>query len=195
MTSRGYRPHAQAAGYGLRWLIGTRREEIAISTLMRAEIARRFCRCLQATYGRSQLRERAFRPLEIPLVPGSSSSAHGGANGGRARVTSRRAPRRALQKRVQSRAYAPPQGPPTRSPPITQDTTITVAAAHTLTRVGGPKPPRHGPSLHTAKTGNEAHHCGQSRPLIFSTHLARRPPARWRSGSAQHTRQHARTSS
>ena len=29
-----------------------RREEIAISTLMRAEIARRSCRCLQATYGR-----------------------------------------------------------------------------------------------------------------------------------------------
>ena len=95
-------------------------------------IARRFCRCLQATYGRSQLRERAFRPLEIPLVPGSSSSAHGGANGGRARVTSRRAPRRALQKRVQSRAYAPPQGPPTRSPPITRDATIPLAAAHTL---------------------------------------------------------------
>jgi len=70
MTSKGYRPHAQAAGYGLRWLIGTRREEIAISTLMRAEIARRLCRCLQATYGRSQLRERAVRPLEISLVPG-----------------------------------------------------------------------------------------------------------------------------
>ena len=37
-----------------------------------------------------------------------------------------------LQKRVQSRAYAPPQGPPTRSPPITRDATIPLAAAHTL---------------------------------------------------------------
>ena len=36
-----------------------------------------------------------------------------------------------VQKRVQSRAYAPPQGPPTRSPPITRDTTIPLAAAHT----------------------------------------------------------------
>ena len=37
---------------------------------MRAEIARRYRRCLQATQRRSQLRERAVRPLEISLVPG-----------------------------------------------------------------------------------------------------------------------------
>jgi hypothetical protein len=51
MKSRGYGPHAHAAGYGLRWLLGTRREEIAdaVSTLMRAEIARRSCRCREAT--------------------------------------------------------------------------------------------------------------------------------------------------
>ena len=50
----------------------------------------------------------------------------------------------ASQKRVQSRAYAPPQRPPTRSPPITRDTNITVPAAHTLTHVGGAKPPCRG---------------------------------------------------
>ena len=37
------------AGYGRGWLLGLRREEIAISTLMRAEIARRSCRCREAT--------------------------------------------------------------------------------------------------------------------------------------------------
>jgi hypothetical protein len=58
------------------------------------------------------------------------------------------------------------------SPLITRrDATIPLAAAHTLTRVGGPKPPRHGPSLHTAKTGNEAHHCGQLPP----SHLQHTP--------------------
>ena len=100
-----------------------------------------------------------------------------------------------VQKRVQSRAYAPPQGPLTRCPPITRHTNITVAAAHTLTRVAGAKPPRHGPSLHTAKTGDEAHHCGDYRPLSFGAHLARRLPARWPPGSAQFTQRHARTSS
>jgi len=61
---------------------------------------------------------------------------------------------------------------------FTRDSTIPLAAVHTLTRVGGPKPGHasHGPSLHTAKTGNEAHHTVPS--LIFRTHLARRPPAR-----------------
>ena len=44
-------------------LWGTRREEIAISTLMRAELALRSCMCREATYGRSQLRERAVRIL------------------------------------------------------------------------------------------------------------------------------------
>ena len=61
--SPGSRPHAYVAGYGLRWLLGTRREEIAISTLMRAEIARRSHRCREATYGHSQLHERASRLL------------------------------------------------------------------------------------------------------------------------------------
>ena len=51
-----------------------------------------------------------------------------------------------VQERVQSRAYAPPQCPPTRSPPITRDTNTTVPAAHTLTRVGGAKPPRRAPA-------------------------------------------------
>ena len=37
-----------------------------------------------------------------------------------------------------------PQRPPTRSPPITRDTNITVPAAHTLTHVGGAKPPCRG---------------------------------------------------
>ena len=57
----GSGPHAHVAGYGRGWLLGLRREEIAISTLMRAEIARRYCRCRQATHGRSQLRERAVQ--------------------------------------------------------------------------------------------------------------------------------------
>ena len=37
-------------------------------------------------------------------------------------------------------------------------------------------PNRHatGASLHTAKTGNEAHHCGDSRLRTFTIHLARR---------------------
>ena len=70
MISRGHGPHAHVADYGRGWPLGLRCEEIAISTLMRAEIARRLCRCLQATYGRSQLHERAVRPLEISLVPG-----------------------------------------------------------------------------------------------------------------------------
>ena len=63
MIIKGDGPHAQVAGYGLRWLLGTRREEIAISTLMGAEIALRSCMCREATYGRSQLRERAVRIL------------------------------------------------------------------------------------------------------------------------------------
>ena len=63
MISRVYGPHAHVAGYGLRWLLGTRSEEIAISTLMRAEIARISCMCLEATYGCNQLRERAVRIL------------------------------------------------------------------------------------------------------------------------------------
>ena len=52
-------------------------------------------------------------------------------------------------------------------------------------------PNRHatGASLHTAKTGNEAHHCGDSRLRTFTIHLARTPAgrvlARQRSGSAQ----------
>ena len=37
---------------------------------MRAEIARRSRRCLQATYGRSQLRERAVHIPEISIAPG-----------------------------------------------------------------------------------------------------------------------------
>jgi len=37
---------------------------------MRAEIARRYRRCLQATYGRSQLRERAVKIPEISIEPG-----------------------------------------------------------------------------------------------------------------------------
>ena len=90
-----------------------------------------------------------------------------------------------LQKRVQSRACAPPQGPPTRSPPITRDPTIPLVAAHTLTRVGGPKPPRHGPSLHTAKTSTKLTSVVSSRLHILSTHLARHHPARQPSGSAQ----------
>ena len=107
MISKGTGPHAHVAGYGRGWHRGLRHEEIAISTLMRAEIARRYRRCRQATYGRSQLRERAFRPLEIPLVPGSSSSAHGGANGGRARVTSRRGDRRAASKACPKQGVCP----------------------------------------------------------------------------------------
>ena len=63
MIIKGNGPHAHVASYGLRWLIGTRREEIAISTLMRGEIARRSCRCRDATYGRSQLPERVVRAL------------------------------------------------------------------------------------------------------------------------------------
>jgi len=68
MISTGTGPHAHVAGYGRGWLLGVRREEIAISTLShesrdKAEIARRYRRCLQATYGRSQLRERAVRSL------------------------------------------------------------------------------------------------------------------------------------
>ena len=68
--SPGPGTHAHLAGYGRRWLLGTRREEIAISTLMRAEIARRYRRCLQATHGRSQLRERAVQIPEISTEPG-----------------------------------------------------------------------------------------------------------------------------
>ena len=72
MISTGTGLHAHVAGYGRGWLLGLRREEIAISTLMRAEIARRYrrCLCLQATYGRSQLRERVVQIQEISLAPG-----------------------------------------------------------------------------------------------------------------------------
>ena len=123
----------------------------------------------------------------------SSSSAQGGASGARPRVAS---PAGAcVQKRVQSRAYAPPQGPLTRCPPITRHTNITVAAAHTLTRVAGAKPPRHGPSLHTAKTATKPTTVASSRLQIFSKHLARRRPAYRRPGSASHARRHARASS
>ena len=130
------------------------------------------------------------------------SSAQGGQNGARPRAGLRRERRgsgrreRACSyKRVQSRAYAPPQGPPARSLHITRDTNIIVAADHTLTRVGGPKSPRHGPRLHTAtRRATKPTTVASSRPHMLSTHLARRLPARWRSGSAQHTRQHARTS-
>ena len=37
---------------------------------VRAEIARRYRRCLQATHGRSQLRERAVQIPEISIAPG-----------------------------------------------------------------------------------------------------------------------------
>ena len=100
-----------------------------------------------------------------------------------------------VQKRVQSRAYAPPQGPPTRSPPITRDATIPLVAAHTLTRMGGPKPPRHGPSLHTAKTVMKPITLASSRLPFFSTHLNRRRPARRRPRAVSNTRRHARGSS
>jgi len=36
---------------------------------MRAEIARRYLRCLQATHGRSQLHERKFQVPEISIPP------------------------------------------------------------------------------------------------------------------------------
>ena len=52
-------------------------------------------------------------------------------------------------KDVQSGAYAPPKRLPTRSPPITQDLTIPLAAAHTLTRVAEAKPRRRGPPAST----------------------------------------------
>ena len=52
-------------------------------------------------------------------------------------------------KDVQSGAYAPPKRLPTRSPPITQDLTIPLAAAHTLTRVTEAKPRRRGPPAST----------------------------------------------
>ena len=125
----------------------------------------------------------------------SSSSAQGGASGARPRVASPPVPGPWWQKRVQSRAYAPPQRPPTRSPPITRDTNIPLAAAHTLTRVAGAKPPRHGPSLHTAKTATKPTTVASSRLQIFSKHLARRRPAYRRPGSASHARRHARASS
>jgi hypothetical protein len=93
------------------------------------------------------------------------------------------------------RAYAPPQRPPTRSPPISRDTNTTVAAAHTLTRVGGAKPPRPGASFHTAKTANEAHRCDDSRLHTFSTHLARRRPGTVVARTRPSTRRHSRGSS
>ena len=70
-----------------------------------------------------------------------------------------------------------------------------LAAAHTLTRVAGAKPPRHGPSLHTAKTATKPTTVASSRLQIFSKHLARRRPAYRRPGSASHARRHARASS
>ena len=125
----------------------------------------------------------------------SSSSAQGGASGARPRVASPPVPGPWWQKRVQSRAYAPPQGPPTRSPPITRDATIPLVAAHTLTRVAGAKPPRHGPSLHTAKTVMKPITLASSRLPFFSTHLIRRRPARRRPRTVSNTRRHARGSS
>ena len=52
-------------------------------------------------------------------------------------------------KDVQSGAYAPPKRLPTRSPPITRDLTLPLAAAHTLTRVAEAKPRRRGPPAST----------------------------------------------
>jgi len=96
----------------------------------------------------------------------SSSSAQGGASGARPRVAS--PPEVRVQKRVQSRAYAPPQGPPTRSPPITRDLIIPLAAAHTLTRVAEAKPRRPaGLQPPHSRDGNEDHPCGQLPPCYL----------------------------
>jgi hypothetical protein len=161
---------------------------------VRAEIARRYRRCLQATHGRSQLRERAVQIPEISIAPGIvlirpwERERRPGAGD----VSPRRGAC-ASQKRVQSRAYAPPQCPPTRSPPITRDTNTTVPAAHTLTRVGGAKPPRRAPaSTQRQETGNEAHHCGDSRLHTFTIHLARRCPGTAAIRKRPRTRRHAR---
>ena len=61
--------------------------------------------------------------------------------------------------------------------------------------MAGAKPPRHGPSLHTAKTATKPTTVASSRLQIFSKHLARRRPAYRRPGSASHARRHARASS
>ena len=66
---------------------------------------------------------------------------------------------------------APPQRPPTRSPPISRDTGTTVAAAHTLTRLGGAKPQRHGRQPPHSRDTDEDHLCGQRPP----SHLQHTP--------------------
>ena len=130
----------------------------------------------------------------IVLIRPWGAERRSGAGGAVSRAATRE-PEACVQKRVQSRAYAPPQHPPTRSPPIRRDTSTTVAAAHTLTRVGGAKPPRPGASFHTAKTANEAHRCGDSRLHTFSTHLARRRPGTVVARTRPRTRRHSRGSS
>jgi hypothetical protein len=52
-----------------------------------------------------------------------------------------------------------------------------------------------GASLHTAKTGNEAHRCGDSRLHTFSIHLARRRPGTAAARTRPNTQRHARGSS
>jgi hypothetical protein len=82
-----------------------------------------------------------------------------------------------VQERVQSRAYAPPQCPPTRSPPITRDTNTTVPAAHTLTRVGGAKPPRHGRQPPHSEDGQRSPPLWRLSPSYL--HHTPRPPVSW----------------
>ena len=96
-----------------------------------------------------------------------------------------------VQKRVQSRAYAPPQRPPTRSPPITRDTNITVPAAHTLTRVGGAKPPRHGRQPPHSEDGQRSPPLWRLSPSYLHQHLARRCPGTAAIRKRPTTRRHA----
>ena len=75
-------------------------------------------------------------------------------------------------ERVQSRAYAPLQRPPTRYPPTIRDASISVAAAHALTRVGGAKLPRHGPQRPASTQRRWASQCAVAQPG-HSTHPGR----------------------
>ena len=163
--SKGSGLHAHVAGYGRGWPLGLRREENTISTLMRAEIARRYRRCRQATYGRSQLGDRAARSLEMSIERrGSFSSARGGANGARPRGGV--SPRRAFKSGFKAgRMPSPNVLPHDSRPSAGTHSDTTVAAAHTLTHLGGAKPPRHGRQPPHSRDTDEDHPCGHG--LLF----------------------------
>ena len=112
----------------------------------------------------------------------------------------RLAPRHAFKSGFKAgRTICPAPTPsPTRPPPISRDTSTTVAAAHTLTRVGGAKPPRDGCQPPHSEDGQRSPPlwvCGDSLLHTFPIHLARRCPGTAAIRTRPSTRRHARGSS